>query len=75
MQDGIPQLAPNRAIHSALAHYATIRLVIYRIRWLYAKRDIRGYEAKIYIAKNKLAAAAAPVNVTITLADEGDGGP
>jgi RecA/RadA recombinase len=64
---------PNQVIHSALAHYASIRLLVYRIRWLYGRRDIRGYEAKITIAKNKLAASAAPVNLTITLAGtEGD---
>jgi recombination protein RecA len=60
--------APNRVVHSALAHYATIRLLVYRIRWLYGRRDIQGYEAKVYIAKNKLAATTAPVNLTITLA-------
>lgn len=66
--------APNQAIHSALAHYAAIRLLVYRIHWLYGGRDIRGYEAKVYIAKNKLAASTNPVNLTITLAGkEGDG--
>lgn len=66
--------APNQVVHSALAHYASIRLLVYRIRWLYGRRDIRGYEAKVYIAKNKLAASTAPFNLTITLAGgEGDG--
>lgn len=65
---------PNQVVHSALAHYASIRLLVYRIRWLYGRRDIQGYEAKVYIAKNKLAASAAPFNLTITLAGgEGDG--
>lgn len=65
--------APNRVVHSALAHYAAIRLLVYRVRWLYSRRDIHGYEAKVYIAKNKLAASTAPVNLTITLAGgEGD---
>lgn len=65
--------ASNHVVHSALAHYASIRLLVYRIRWLYGRRDIRGYEAKVYIAKNKLAASAAPVNLTITLVgSEGD---
>jgi len=65
--------APNHVVHSALAHYASIRLLVYRIRWLYGRRDIRGYEAKVYIAKNKLAASAAPVTLTISLVgNEGD---
>src|SRR5690606_27992848 len=67
--------APNQVVHSTLAHYAVIRLLVYRIRWLYGRRDIQGYEAKVYIAKNKLAASAAPVNLPITLVGgEGDDG-
>ncbi len=61
------QPAPNQAIHPALAHYAAVRLIVYRTRWRYGRRDVGGYEAKVYIAKNKLAAAQGPVNLTLTL--------
>jgi recombination protein RecA len=69
-----PQPAPDQAIHSVLAHHAAVRLVVYRMRWLFGRRGIRGYGAKIYIAKNKFAPVAGPVTLTIGLAgEEGNG--
>lgn len=69
-----PHPGPEQAIHSALAHHAAVRLVVYRVRWLFGRRDIRGYGAKVYIAKNKFAAAAGLVTLTIGLAgEEGNG--
>jgi recombination protein RecA len=64
------QSVSSQVIHPALAHYAAVRLVVYRTRWRYGRRDVGGYEAKVYIAKNKLAAARGPVNLTLTLNDE-----
>jgi recombination protein RecA len=61
------QARASRVIHPALAHYAAVRLVVYRTRWRYGRRDVGGYEAKVYIAKNKLAAERGPVNLTLTL--------
>jgi recombination protein RecA len=63
-----PPPVSRQTVHAALAQYAAVRLLVYRARWLYGRHDIRGYEAKVYIAKNKLAAGIAAVNLTITLA-------
>ena len=51
---------------SALPHYAAVRLFIQRGRWIYRQRDIRGYQAQIVVAKNKLGAAGKRVSVSIT---------
>ena len=72
---GTAPLPSGQAIHAALSHYAAVRLVVYRLRWLYGQRDIRGYEAKVYIAKNKLAASAGPVSLAMTLAGAAGNGP
>jgi recombination protein RecA len=38
----------------ALAHHAAVRLQVVRERWLYGHHDIRGYEARVGIEKNRL---------------------
>jgi recombination protein RecA len=50
---------------SALAHHATVRLHIARERWLRHHSDIRGYEAKVEILKNRLGPAGRAVTVAI----------
>lgn len=52
--------------HMALPHYASLRLLIQRARWLYRRRDVRGYEADVLVLKNKLGAAGQEVRIAIT---------
>jgi recombination protein RecA len=52
--------------NSTLPHYAAVRLFIQRERWIYRQRDIRGYQAQVVVAKNKLAPAGKQVSVSIT---------
>jgi len=42
---------------SALAHHATVRLHIAREQWLRHQGDIRGYQAKVEVLKNRLGRA------------------
>lgn len=39
---------------SALAHSAAIRLQVVHEKWLYHYQDVRGYEARVKVLKNKL---------------------
>jgi recombination protein RecA len=50
---------------SALAHHAAVRLQISREDWLYRHDDIRGYKARVEIAKNKLGPAGKTVHISI----------
>ena len=43
--------------HSALPHYASIRLHIQRESWIYQEHDIHGYLAQILVVKNKFGEA------------------
>lgn len=49
-----------------ISHYAAVRLVIQRERWLYKERDIRGYQAQVTVIKNKLGPAGKRVSIAIT---------
>jgi len=48
---------------SALAHYASVRLRVVRERWLRRYSDIRGYEARVEVLKNRFG----PVSRLVTL--------
>ena len=50
---------------SALAHHATVRLHIVRERWLRSHGDIRGYEARVEVLKNRLGPAGRTMSITI----------
>jgi recombination protein RecA len=52
---------------SALAHHAAVRLQVVRERWLHHKyhQDIRGYEARVEILKNRLGPAGRTVSLSI----------
>lgn len=50
----------------ALAHYATLRLVIEKEGWLRQGRDIRGYRAQVKVVKNKLGPAGKKATIRIT---------
>lgn len=50
----------------ALPDYAAVRLLLQRERWIYRPRAIYGYQARVTVLKNKLAAAGRQVVITIT---------
>jgi recombination protein RecA len=50
---------------SALAHTASIRLQVVRERWIYRHKDVRGYEARVEVLKNRLGPAGRVVRLTI----------
>ncbi len=56
--DGSPTL-------SALAHYASVRLQVIRERWLRRHGDIRGYEARVEVLKNRFGPAGRTVKLEI----------
>jgi recombination protein RecA len=47
----------NSAALSALAHTAAVRLQVVRERWLHRYGDIRGYEARVEVLKNRFGPA------------------
>lgn len=49
-----------------LPHYAAVRLLIKRERWLYRRRDIRGYQAQVLVVKNKFGPAGRQARIDIT---------
>lgn len=49
-----------------LPHYAAVRLLIQRERWLYKRQDIRGYEAQVEVVKNKFGPAGQRAPIAIT---------
>ncbi len=51
---------------TALPHYAAIRLLIQRERWLYRRHDVAGYAAQVLVVKNRLAAAGRHAAITFT---------
>lgn len=59
----------------ALLQLATIRLWIQKEKWLYQQNDIKGYQSRVTVAKNKLAQAGqtAVIAVTFNGTVEGDG--
>jgi recombination protein RecA len=54
---------------SSLAHAATLRLQVVRERWLRHHDDVRGYEARVEVLKNRLG----PAGRSVTLAIEFNG--
>ena len=50
---------------SALAHHATMRLRLVRERWLRHHGDVRGYEARVEVQKNRLGPAGRTVTIAI----------
>lgn len=50
-----------------LQHYATTRLLLERERWLYRGEEIRGYRARVLLAKHKLGTAGQTAVIDITL--------
>lgn len=53
--------------HAALAHQVWLRLLIRRQRWLFQRRDVRGYQTQIAILKNKGGPAGKRVRVRVPI--------
>ncbi len=68
-----PQTNATLAQEVPVTHFATLRLQLSKERWLYKERDIRGYEAKVLIAKNKLYKPGQNVLISITFSGTVDG--
>lgn len=52
--------------HLALPHYAALRLLVRRARWLYRRQDVSGYEADVLVLKNKLGKEGERTRITIS---------
>jgi recombination protein RecA len=50
---------------SALSHCAAVRLKVVRERWLHHYQDVRGYEARVEVLKNKLGPAGRTAAIAI----------
>ena len=50
---------------ATLAHCATVRLQVVRERWQYLYGDVRGYEARVEVLKNRLGPAGRAVTIAI----------
>jgi len=64
LQSGEASSPANYPSGFALPPYATVRLLLAKERWLYKGDDVRGYEARVQVIKNKLG----PANQSATLA-------
>lgn len=60
---------------AALPHYATLRILLRKERWLIRGNDIRGYESRAIVLSNKLGKAGCSAKLAITFNGvvEGDG--
>jgi recombination protein RecA len=50
----------------ALPHTASLRLALTKEKWLNRGRDVRGYEARVLVLKNKLGRAGQSASIAIT---------
>ena len=50
----------------ALPHFASLRLLLEKERWLQQGLDIRGYQARVLVLKNKLGPAGQSARIAIT---------
>jgi len=50
---------------SALAHYAAVRLQVVREEWIHRQSDIRGYQARVEVLKNRWGPAGRAVTLSI----------
>jgi recombination protein RecA len=57
--------AESSSALSALTHYAVVRLQIMRERWLHHHGDVRGYEARVEVLKNRFGPAGRSVTLEI----------
>ncbi len=57
----------------ALPHYAAVRLLIEKEKWIRKRRDVCGYQARVTVLKNKLGASGKSARVAITFNGVVDG--
>ena len=57
----------------ALPHYAAVRLLIEKERWIRKQRDVGGYQARVTVLKNKLGAEGKRARIAITFNGVVDG--
>ena len=57
--------SPQPEAASALAHVAAVRLQVAREHWLYQGSDIRGYQARVEVLKNRFGPAGRTVSLAI----------
>jgi recombination protein RecA len=60
---------------ASLPHFATLRLLLHKEQWLYKQRDVMGYEAQVFVVKNKLAAPGGQARLTITFDEAAENDP
>lgn len=58
--------AANYPAGFGLPHYASLRLLLEKERWLEKGPDIRGYQARVVVLKNKLGRAGGRAKIAIT---------
>lgn len=56
-------------VSEPVAHYATVRLLARRQRWIYRRQDIRGCSVRVRVLKNKGGPVDASVNVNVIFDD------
>ncbi len=66
LQFGGAMSAANYPSGFALPHYATLRLQLKKEKWIHKGRDIRGYQARVLVLKNKLGRAGRQATIAIT---------
>lgn len=66
LQAGEVSFPENYPSGFALPHYVTVRLLLAKERWLYKGDDVRGYEARVQVIKNKLGSANQTATIAIT---------
>jgi hypothetical protein len=58
-------LANEVPVLSALGHYASVRLEVLREEWRHNHGDIRGYEARVKVLKNRYGGAGRDTKISI----------
>jgi len=66
LQFGSAMSAANYPSGFALPHYATLRLQLKKEKWIHKGRDVRGYQARVLVLKNKLGQAGRQATIAIT---------
>ena len=66
LQFGGAMSVANYPPNFALPHVAGLRLTLTKERWLNRGRDVRGYEARVLVLKNKLGRAGQQARIAIT---------
>jgi RecA/RadA recombinase len=66
LQFGSAMSVDNYPSGFALPHYAAVRMLLKREKWLKRGHDVRGYQAQVQILKNKLGRAGHKAKIAIT---------